>query len=204
MGREAAIGAVAPCLHQIRCPRVPWPRGGPMPGLVVQPRHPSPALRLRRGISPHPWLGLVFLPRQHPHPPVPTPTLPPASAASSASCYLLSHPSARRHRRLPPRPHRRPTRAPQPRGVRAGGGGCPGSAAGKCELMGARGGRCSPGQCRLVPCWVPIRGCPSHRHRGPADPWEGWEVLGVGVSGSAPSPAPKPGFFCSRVVSKEG
>lgn len=109
-----------------------WGGGGSAPELAVQPRHPSPALRLRRGISPHPWLRLVFLPRRHPHPPVPAPTLPPASAASTASCHLLSHPSARcHHRHVPPRPRRlspplpKPTRVPRRRGVPAGGGGLP-------------------------------------------------------------------------------
>lgn len=134
MGKEPAIGAVAPCSQKIRCPHVPWTGGGggSAPELAVQPRHPSPALRLRRGISPHPWLRLVFLPRRHPHPPVPAPTLPPASAASTASCHLLSHPSARcHHRHVPPRPRRlspplpKPTHVPRRRGVPAGGGGLP-------------------------------------------------------------------------------
>lgn len=91
MGREAAIGAVAPWLHQIRCPHIPKTGGRLFLGWLCSPDTPRQPFWLHRGVSPHPRLGLVFLPRRHPHPPVPAPTLPPASGLPlpPALCHLI-------------------------------------------------------------------------------------------------------------------
>lgn len=125
MGREAAIGAVAPWLHQIRCPHIPKTGGATVPGLVVQSRHPSPALldASRCFSAPPAQACFPSLPasastRPRTHPPA-------GLCASSASCSLPSHPSAGCHRCCC---HRVPTAcpwplSPEPYGVRAAGGG---------------------------------------------------------------------------------
>lgn len=140
MGKEPAIGAVAPCSQKIRCPHVPWTGGGggqhrswlSSPGTPHQP-FGSVAASLRT-----PGSGLFSFPagiRIHPspHPPSRRPLPLPLPPAICYLIHLLAATTATCHR-VPaacPLPSPSPPVSPGAVGCQPEAGGYPGSAAGK-------------------------------------------------------------------------
>lgn len=197
MGKEPAIGAVAPCSQKIRCPHVPWTGGGgvstgagcPAPAPLTSPSAPSRHLSapLAQACFPSPPASASTRPRTHP----------PAGLcrfhcllpfAISSICSLPPPPRATASPPPVPSPPQAHPCPPAPWGASRRRGATPALPLEKRELTGAR---------IMPPCTafdanpgVPVPPAPA-----PADPWESWKVLSMGVRGSGPPPSTKAGGY---------
>lgn len=197
MGKEPAIGAVAPCSQKIRCPHVPWTgvggvstgAGCPAPAPLTSPSAPSRHLSapLAQACFPSPPASASTRPRTHP----------PAGLcrfhcllpfAISSICSLPPPPRATASPPPVPSPPQAHPCPPAPWGASRRRGATPALPLEKRELTGAR---------IMPPCTafdanpgVPVPPAPA-----PADPWESWKVLSMGVRGSGPPPSTKAGGY---------